>query len=122
MGLLRFVDRRIWMFRRYCKALLSGIQTLFSETGLNIRPLRMPLVKRALTGLRRHKPKKKPKLPITVAVLSHLLPFVNPTSHSDRTMWAMMTPATYGLLRCGELTQDSHDNSRLPLRRHWDVA
>lgn len=83
----------------------------------------MPLVKRALTGLRREdKPKKNPKLPITVAVLTHLFPYINPSSHTDRTMWAMMTLATYGLLRCGEITQDSHDNSRFPLRQHWTVA
>lgn len=99
---------------------LSGIQTLFCEIGRNIRPLRMPLVKRALTGMRQEdKPKKPPKLPITVAVLSKLLSLLNPASHSDRTIWAMMALATYGLLRCGEIAQDSHDKNRFPRHRHW---
>ena len=83
----------------------------------------MPLVKRALTGLRHEdKPKKPPKLPVTVAILTHLAPFINSVSHPDRTLWAMMTLATYGLLRCGEIAQDSHDNSRFPRHHHWYLA
>lgn len=91
--------------------------------GIDIRPLRMPLVKRALRGLRRDdKPKSAPKLPVTVAILSHLARVINFTTHQDRTIWAMMTLATYGLLRCAEVTRDPMDKGRFPMLRHWVVA
>ena len=77
--------------------------------GIDIRPLRMPLVKRALRGLRRDdKPKSTPKLPVTVAILS---PRPRHRLHSLR---AMMTLATYGLfygtLECRE-GRDYLDNT-----------
>lgn len=70
--------------------------------GIDIRPLRMPLVK----------PKSTPKLPVTVAILSHLARVIDFTRHQDRTLWAMMTLATYGLLRCAEVTRDPIDKGR----------
>ena len=74
--------------------------------GIDIRPLRMPLVK----------PKSTPKLPVTVAILSHLARVIDFTRHQDRTLWAMMTLATYGLLRCAEVTRDPIDKGRFPMQ------
>ena len=33
----------------------------------------------------------------------------------------MMTLATYGLLRCAEVTRDPIDKGRFPMQRHWNV-
>lgn len=102
---------------------ISGIQTLFSEAGVDLKPLRMPLVKRAIRGLRRDDTSKSaPKLPVTVSILTHVASVVDFSKHRDRTLWAMMTLATYGLLRCAELTQDPIEKRRFPLRRYWALA
>lgn len=101
---------------------MSGIQTLYSEVGVSVKPLRMPLVKRTLKGIERiPRPPRHPRLPITVAVLTHIAPLINFHSHYDRTIWAMMCLATYGLLRCGEITSDSHDRTRYPRAMHWNL-
>lgn len=85
---------------------LSGIQTLFAELGLTLRPLRMSLVERALNGLQKEpRPDRPvPKKPITVSLLRQIYTSFKLSEHEQRTVWAMMTLATYGLLRCGELT------------------
>ena len=106
------------------KYYMTGVQTLHTELGTDIKPLRMPLVKRTLKGIERipRPPTTTPKLPITVAVLSQLSHFINLKTHHDRTLWAMMTLATYGLLRCGEITMDTHDRDRYPKLRHWNMS
>ena len=102
---------------------LTGMQTLFSEIGIIIKPLSMPLVKRTLKGLQREprSTKPAPKRPITVPVLHHILPSFSFSSHEDRTIWAMMSLATYGLLRCGEVTLKPKGES-FPLLSDWKVS
>lgn len=107
------------------RSYLSGIQTVFAEMGSHLSPppLRMTLVTRALKGLSRQ-PRSKPvspRLPITVAILSKLTCHFNYSKHEDRTIWAMMTLATYGLLRCGEITSNPIDSLRFPRVIHWRV-
>lgn len=103
---------------------LAGISTSLAEVGVCIKPRRMPLVRRTLLGLQRQ-PKSKtssPRLPITVPILHLIAGHINTRSHEDRTIWAMMTLATYGLLRCGEITVNQGDNSRFPRRADWRVS
>ena len=103
---------------------LSGIQTAFAEMGCHVNPLRMTLVKRALKGLKRQ-PRSKPsplRLPITVSILSKLAPLFDESSHEDRTIWAMMTLATYGFLRCGEFTSNPNDARRFPRSMDWRAS
>lgn len=103
------------------RSYLSGIQTAFAELGSMVSPLRMTLVNRTLKGLRRQ-PRSKPispRLPITVSILSKLATHFNSSDHEDRTIWAMMTLATYGFLRCGEVTSNPNDALRFPRVIDW---
>ena len=49
-------------------------------------------------------------------------PFFDLGDHEDRTIWAMMALATYGLLRCGEITVNPYDRTRYPRRRDWRIS
>lgn len=106
------------------RSYLAGISTSLAEVGINVKPRRMPLVKRALLGLQRQ-PRTKasvPRLPITVSLLHSIARFVDLRRHEERTLWAMMTLATYGLLRSGEITLNPADQSRFPRLADWRVS
>ena len=103
---------------------LAGIQTTLAEMGYDVKPKRLPLVKRTLLGLQRQPASKTspPRLPMTVALITQLQPFFDLGDHEDRTVWAMMALATYGLLRCGEITVNPYDRTRYPRRRDWRIS
>jgi hypothetical protein len=100
---------------------LYGIQTLLLEAGCHVSILRLKLVRRALKawGRREGPSDTRPKVPITVSVLSSIRRFFNLSSHDDRVIWAMACLAVYGLLRCGEVTLDAFDKLRYPIYSDW---
>lgn len=105
------------------KHYLYGIQSLLLEAGHHVPILRFKQVRRALKawGRREGPIVSNPKLPVTVALLRSAALHFLPRDHADRVIWAMMTLGVYGLLRCGELTQDLFDATRYPRYSDWSL-
>ena len=61
--------------------------------------------------------RRKPRLPITVAMLHLLLPFVE-DSPAGRVIWAAMCTGVYGLFRSGELSAKSARAKAYPRISH----
>jgi len=99
-----------------CKVYLSAVIARHTELGYG-HPLAdaPPLLGRIMAGIKRMSAQaKRPKLPITTALLEEMRPHLDLQQRSDILLWAMMWTATTGLLRISEFTtQGDSDTTRV---------
>ncbi len=105
---------------RSIKYYLAALNTAHEVAGLPppTRDRDCPRVARTLKGIKREQGtiEKRPRLPITVALLRQMQPLLDPTRAIDRLIWAAMCTATCALLRLGELTVDPQHAAHRTLR------
>jgi hypothetical protein len=105
---------------RSIKYYLAALNTAHEVAGLPppTRDRECPRVARTLKGIKREQGliEKRPRLPITVALLRQMQPLLDPTRAIDRLVWAAMCTATCALLRLGELTVDPQHTAHRTLR------
>ena len=92
---------------------LYGIRSVLMSEGITFPSFHdMPLLERLMKGWKKstYATRRKPRLPVTVAILKQMMPHVEFTSKQYRLLWAALCTGIYGLFRSGELAPSSKNS------------
>lgn len=103
------------------KSYLAGIRAMHEiNFGTTFAPYnRMRTLERALLGYKKKRSgPTKTRLPLTVALLRQLAPFVNRSDPDELTTWCALVVGVFGLFRTGELTAKTSKSQFFPRFKH----
>jgi len=89
---------------------LYGIRSVLMSEGVTFPSFHdMPLLERLMKGWKKstYADRRKPRCPITVAVLKKMMDKIEFIHAQHRLLWAMLCTGVYGLFRSGELAPPS---------------
>ena len=114
-----------WAFHRNLshdttRKYLYGIRAILLGEGFTFPAYSdMPILEKVLRGWKKrsYASSRKPRLPVTVAMLVTMHPLFSNLRY-ERMIWAALCTGVYGLFRTGEITALHGRSSRYPLIKH----